>query len=264
MRTTAGGKIGAVMAPTEPLAGELDRCGYVVVEHRLDTDTVAEARRQIGELLAGARWGTGFDGSRTRRAWALLGRTRCMDAAALDPLVLQTVDAVLGSGAQFSLTQATQIHPGQQAQVLHYEQGIYPLPRDRDVMLSAIWALDNFTAANGGTRVVPGSHLRERGEPQVNEVVPIEMPAGSVLLFLGRLWHAGGPNTSTGPRLGVIIDYVQPWLRPCEAHTLSADLDEVRALPQRLQELLGFNQPTPYLGFINGQHPRHWLTGDGC
>jgi hypothetical protein len=58
----------------------------------------------------------------------------------------------------------------------------------------------------------------------------------------------------------VIIDYVQPWLRPCEAHTLSADAGQVRVLPQRLQELLGFNQPTPYFGFVNGQHPRHWLT----
>jgi hypothetical protein len=58
---------------------------------------------------------------------------------------------------------------------------------------------------------------------------------------------------------GVIIDYVQPWLRPCEAHSLSANLDQVRALPERLQELLGFNQATPYLGFIEGKHPRAWL-----
>jgi ectoine hydroxylase-related dioxygenase (phytanoyl-CoA dioxygenase family) len=85
------------------------------------------------------------------------------------------------------------------------------------------------------------------------------MPAGSVLLFLGRLWHGVGANTSTRPRLAVVIDYVQAWLRPCEAHTLSADPGQVRLLPQRLQELLGFNQPSPYLGFINGKHPREWL-----
>jgi len=64
----------------------------------------------------------------------------------------------------------------------------------------------------------------------------------------------------TRPRLGVVIDYAQPWLRPCEARTLSADPDQVRLLPQRLQELLGFNQPSPYLGFINGRHPREWLV----
>ena len=89
--------------------------------------------------------------------------------------------------------------------------------------------------------------------------MPVEMPAGSVLLFTGRLWHSAGANTSTAPRLGVVIDYAQPWLRPCEAHTLSADPGQVRQLPQRLQELPGFNQPSPYLGFINGRHPREWL-----
>jgi ectoine hydroxylase-related dioxygenase (phytanoyl-CoA dioxygenase family) len=85
------------------------------------------------------------------------------------------------------------------------------------------------------------------------------MPAGSVLLFSGRLYHGAGANIADRPQLGVIIDYLQPWLRPCEAHALSADLAEVRQLPQRLQELLGFNQATSYLGFVTGRHPRDWL-----
>jgi ectoine hydroxylase-related dioxygenase (phytanoyl-CoA dioxygenase family) len=241
---------------------QLERDGYAVAPSRLDRDTVAAARAEIGGLIATAEWGSGFDGARTRRVWALLAQTRCMDRAALDPLVLETVQQLIGPGTQFSLTQAAQIHPGQTAQILHYEQGIYPLPRDRDVMMTALWALDDFTVRNGGTRVVPGSHKRDEGRPAMDEAVAVEMPAGSVLIFVGRLWHGGGANTSNRPRLGIIIDYVQPWLRPCEAHSLSADLAEVRLLPQRLQELLGFNQATPYLGFVNGQHPRQWLMSD--
>lgn len=182
-----------------------------------------------------------------------------MDPAALDPLVLDVVEQLLGPGTQSGMTYATQVHPGQDAQVLHYDQGIYPLPRDRDVMLTAMWALDDFTADNGATRIMPGSHQPGRGKPGPGETVPTQMPAGSVLLFAGRLWHGAGANTSPRPRLGVIIDYVQPWLRPCDAHAMSADPADVRLLPQRLQELLGFNQPTPYLGFIGGQHPREWL-----
>jgi ectoine hydroxylase-related dioxygenase (phytanoyl-CoA dioxygenase family) len=146
--------------------------------------------------------------------------------------------------------------------VLHYEQGIYPLPRDREVMITAMWALDDFTAANGATLLVPRSHELRDGKPHLTDAIPAEMPAGSVLIFLGRLGHAGGANISDHPRTGVIIDYVQPWLRPCEAHSLSADLDHVRALPEWLQELLGFNQSTPYLGFIAGRHPMAWLRGD--
>jgi len=86
------------------------------------------------------------------------------------------------------------------------------------------------------------------------------MPAGSVLIFAGRLWHAGGANTASHPRTGVIIDYAQSWLRPCEAHTLSAGRADVRAMPQQLQELMGFNRASPYLGFVNGRHPREWLA----
>ncbi|MGD0555169.1 MAG: phytanoyl-CoA dioxygenase family protein [Streptosporangiaceae bacterium] len=186
--------------------------------------------------------------------WGIEG----MDRAALDPVVLDVVERVIGPGAQFSLTYATEVHPGQDAQRLHYEQGIYPLPRDRDVMVTAIWALDDFTAGNGATRIVPGSHRLAESRP--TEAVPVEMPAGSVLLFTGRLWHGAGANTSTVPRLGVVIDYAQPWLRPCEAHTVSSDPEQVRRLPPRLQELLGFNQASPYFGFIDGRHPRDWLV----
>jgi ectoine hydroxylase-related dioxygenase (phytanoyl-CoA dioxygenase family) len=241
---------------------ELERSGYAVIPGRMDDNDLTAARAELSELLASAGWGSGFDGTRTKRVWALLAKTRCMDQAALDPLVLDAVERAIGPSTQFSITFATQVHPGQDAQVLHFDQGIYPLPRDRDVMLTAIWALDDFTAGNGATQVVPGSHQPTTGKPDPGRAVPVEMPAGSVLLFSGRLYHGAGANTSTQTRLGVVIDYQQPWLRPCEAHTLSADPAQVRKLPQRLQELLGYNQPSRYLGFINGQHPRQWLMDD--
>jgi ectoine hydroxylase-related dioxygenase (phytanoyl-CoA dioxygenase family) len=193
--------------------------------------------------------------------WAPLAVTRCLDGAALDEVVLGAAETAIGPGAQFGNTCAIEVHPGQGAQALHYEQGIYPLPRDRDVMLTALWALDDFTAENGATRVVPGSHRRPAGRPAAGEAVAAEMPAGSVLLFSGRLYHGAGANVTGRPRLGVVIDYLQPWLRPCEAHTLSADPAEAARLPPRLQELLGFNQASPYLGFVNGRHPREWLAG---
>jgi ectoine hydroxylase-related dioxygenase (phytanoyl-CoA dioxygenase family) len=208
----------------------IKRNGYVVLPARLDDEFVARARDELGELLATAAWGTGFDGTRTRRVWAPLAVTRCMDRAALDGLTLGAVEQILGPGAQFGNTCAVQVHPGQDAQ------------------------------ENGATRIVPASHEGPARKPDTSEVVPVEMPAGSVLLFSGRLYHGAGASISDRPRLGVAIDYIQPWLRPCEAHTLSADPAQVRLLPQRLQELLGFNQPSPYFGFVNGQHPREWLT----
>ncbi len=198
------------------VARELERTGYVVLSGRLGAQDLAAARAGLGSLLESADWGSSeFDGSKTKRVWAPLAVTRCMDKAALDPLVLAAVEDAIGPGAQFGNTCAIQMHPGQ-----------------------------------------------SKGKPDPGEAVPAEMPAGSVLLFSGRLYHGAGANGTTRPRLGVVIDYLQPWLRPCEAHALSADPAEVRGLPQRLQELLGFNQPTPYLGFINGRHPRDWLMSN--
>jgi hypothetical protein len=111
---------------------------------------LATAQAEIGAMLSGAAWGAGFDGSRTRKVWALLTRTRCMDKAALDPLVLDVVEQLIGPCTQSGMTYATQVHPGQDAQMLHYDQGIYPLPRDRDVMLTALWALDDYLGFIGG------------------------------------------------------------------------------------------------------------------
>ena len=247
------------MTDASGTARQLQQHGYAIIPGLLSQQTLTTARAGLGPLLDVAEWGSGFDGTRTKRAWAPLTATRCLDQAALAPLVLDAVEQAIGPGTQFGLTCAIQVHPGQHAQVLHYDQGIYPLPRDRDVMITALWALDDFTADNGATRIVPGSHLRPAGKPDAAETVPAEMPAGSVLLFSGRLYHGAGANTTSRPRLGVVIDYILPWLRPCEAHTLSADPAQVALLPQRLQELLGFNQPSPYFGFINGAHPRDWL-----
>jgi ectoine hydroxylase-related dioxygenase (phytanoyl-CoA dioxygenase family) len=245
---------------TQEIVREIQRDGYAVVPGALKPETVAAARAGLGGLLETAPWGTGFDGTRTKRVWAPVARSRSMDEAALNPVVLAVVEELIGAGTQFGITVAIEVHPGQTAQVLHYDQGIYPLPRDRDVMLTALWALDDFTEANGATRMVPGSHRWPASKPDPAETVPAVMPAGSVLLFAGRLYHGAGANTTDRPRLGVVIDYVQPWLRPCEAHTLSANHDDIRQLPVRLQELLGFNQPSPYFGFVNGGHPRDWLV----
>ena len=194
------------MTDLAELTARLEQSGYAVIPGRMDDEHLTAAHGELSRLLATVGWGSGFDGDQTKRVWALLARTRRMDRAALDPLVLTIVEQAIGPGTQFSLTYATQVHPGQKAQVLHYEQGIYPLPRDRDVMVTAIWALDDFTARNGATLVVPGSH-QIAGKPDPGEAVPVEMPAGSVLLFSGRLYHGAGANTTTQTRLGVVIDY---------------------------------------------------------
>jgi ectoine hydroxylase-related dioxygenase (phytanoyl-CoA dioxygenase family) len=170
------------MTVADDIARQVQDSGYTVIPGLMSQEAVTAAKAELGGLLDDARWGSGFGGTRTKRAWAPLAVTRRMDQAALAPLVLDAVEHAIGSGAQFGNTCAIQVHPGQKAQVLHYEQGIYPLPRDRDVMITALWALDDFTADNGATRVVPGT-----------------APSGS---FRHRSSRAGWPWTSSSSGSG--------------------------------------------------------------
>jgi ectoine hydroxylase-related dioxygenase (phytanoyl-CoA dioxygenase family) len=81
------------------------------------------------------------------------------------------------------------------------------------------------------------------------------MPAGSVMFFLGSLFHGGGANTTDRPRLGVILEYCSGWLRQQENHVIAVPRETVRALPRRLQELLGYNIAPPFIGYVDGRHP---------
>ena len=66
------------------------------------------------------------------------------------------------------------------------------------------------------------------------------MPAGSVMLFVGSIYHGGGANTTDKARLGVILEFCAGWVRPQENHVLGVPKEIVAGLDPRLQELLGY------------------------
>ncbi|MEO6042888.1 MAG: phytanoyl-CoA dioxygenase family protein [Tepidiformaceae bacterium] len=166
------------------------------------------------------------------------------------------LERLLGS-FQLSAPQAIQIGPGETAQPLHRDDGVYPIARPhRELIVNTMWALDDFTEANGATHVVAGSHRwqderPEEGTPTLRAV----MPAGSLMFFVGDVFHGGGANTTDRPRLGVILEYVAGWLRQQENQYLAVPKETVRQLPQRLQELLGYNVHGNLVGNVDGRHP---------
>ena len=122
-----------------------------------------------------------------------------------------------------------------------------------------MWALDDFTADNGATRLIPRSHRWVDEVADESHTIQALMPAGSVMFYLGSLVHGGGANRTDKPRLGVVLEYVASWLRPQENHYLAVPRDVVARLPERLQELLGYNIYPPFLGYVDGRHPRRTL-----
>jgi ectoine hydroxylase-related dioxygenase (phytanoyl-CoA dioxygenase family) len=138
--------------------------------------------------------------------------------------------------------------------------GFYPIPRPRPFPLgvSSIWALDPFTAANGATELLLGSHRWADEHPDERdglEVAVAEMAPGSVLWFDAALWHRGGANRTDGTRLCMTIQYCQPWLRPQESQLLIAPPDVARRLPDRVRAMVGYSIHPPFIGQVEGKHP---------
>lgn len=249
-------------AVLERVLGDLDRDGYAVVEPVLSVEDTAAVRTGLREVLDRTPTGRNdFEGYLTRRIYALFAKTRAFDPLAVHPLLLAVLDRVLGPSYQLSAPTGIDIGPGEKAQVLHTDDGIYPLPRPHpDVVVNSMWALDDFTETNGATRVVPGSHRWTDRQPvDPDETVPVTMKAGSVLFILGTLWHGGGANHTDRARLGVLLEYAAGWLRPQENHVLAVPPAVVRTLEPRLQELLGYGIHPPFVGYVDGRHPRRTL-----
>ena len=252
-------------ATADDLAGSLEEHGYALVEGVLAPDDVDARRAALADLFAATPMGRNyFEGFHTQRVYAVFAKTRAFDDLALHPLLGEALDHALGEHYQLSAPVALQIGPGEKAQVLHRDEDIYPLPRPHaPVVVNSMWALCDFTEANGATRLIPGSHRWDPDRrPDEREVVQATMPAGSMLVYLGGLVHGGGANTTDYPRPGLLLEYVVSWLRPQETQLVAVPPEVVRTLPERLQELLGYNVYPPFLGYVDGRHPRRVLDGD--
>ena len=237
----------------------LDREGYAVVEGLLDAQALETARSQVAAALQKTPFGRDdFEGRRTKRVYALFAKLRALDGPATHPLVLAVLDRVLGH-YQLNAPAAIEIGPGERAQPLHTDDAIYPLPRPHpEIVMSVMWPLVDFTEANGATCVVPGSH-RVGARPEPDRAIPISLRAGSALFYLGSLWHGGGANLTDCPRTGVVLNYAASWLRPIETHLLAVPPAQATGLPERVQELLGYNLRPPFMGYVDGVHPRKLL-----
>ena len=118
----------------------------------------------------------------------------------------------------------------------------------------------DFTADNGATVLLPGSHRWGKRRPNPDDhALPVVMPAGSCVFFVGTLWHGGGANSTTRERLAVTAQYCQPWLRPMEAFTLSVSREIARTVSDDIRRMLGYSIHPPFVGAVDGLHPLRLL-----
>ena len=111
-----------------------------------------------------------------------------------------------------------------------------------ELQIGVMWAFDDFTEENGGTRVVLGSHrfLRSWHLPDVSDWEAAVMPKGSALFYMGSTWHGSGANRSSATRAGLINTYSLGWLRQESNQYLEIPPETAARFGPRLRALLGY------------------------
>lgn len=270
MRPAAEARDDQVEAHLERIA----RDGYTILENAIEPELVATLRDAIRRLqreLGVEPRGTAAEGHATRRIYNLLAKDRVFAAMPVHPAVLPLVERLLDRGCLLSGMTAIDIGPGEDPQPLHGDDIVMSAHLKRPhapMMVTSMWALTDFTAANGGTRYVPGSHLwpqapHDRDAPRDVDVRMLEMPAGSVMLFHGSLWHGGGANTTSDDwRLGVNVQYCPGFVRQQQNPYLGIPPEVAQELPDRVLELLGYRLYKGIMGHVDGRSPGEVVFGE--
>ncbi len=240
---------------------ELLEQGFIIIE-KLLSDAQASALRDEAETHLDKFGRNSFEGERTQRIYGLPEKMRSADVFIEHPLILAHLDRLLKPNYLLSQAQVINILDGSPAQPLHIDDGFYPWPQPRSALsVATVFAIDDFTEANGATVAIPGSHRWGEGRypEESDKRVKAVMPAGSCILFMGNVWHGGGENFSGAPRLAFTAQYCEPYLRTQENYFLSVRPETIATVSEDLRRMLGYSIHPPFMGMTNGMHPKRTL-----
>lgn len=270
-------------ASPDDVAECVDRDGGVIVANLIGDGVMDELIADLRPHFERQAFGSGFSGVRTRRCNALLQHSDRTVDLMLAPAFVDAAERLLvhdgvWSGAnadgsttqkqpvrptiQLSVTQAIELWPGQTAQEIHRDDSMYyarhPGP---STLVQALFAGTRYTAENGGTLVIPGSHRWDDERiPRLQEAIPVEMPRGSALIYVGGLYHAGGSNvTQDERRIAIAISYTLGYMRQEENQYLAVSPARALQLPLRVRELMGYKMCSPFCGWVDMRDPMDWL-----
>ena len=235
------------------MASALRDSGCLVVKGVTNRDTREKVVAELDNYLAKAKIeddrevdAEEFYPGNTKRITALVARSKACRDLLMYKTFRSVVDELLLPNCehyQLHVSSALVVGPGARKQVLHREDDVYsffPVPRP-DLVVASMWAMTDFTAANGATQIVPGSHLwKADREATDDEVLQAEMSAGDVLMWHGGTLHGAGENVSNEWRYGVFLSFSLGWLRQEENQFLDVPPHVAEQLPKEIQDLVGY------------------------
>jgi ectoine hydroxylase-related dioxygenase (phytanoyl-CoA dioxygenase family) len=246
----------------------IEKDGYAILPDAIEPDLVAALREDLLRLerdLGIAPASNDFEGRATWRIYNLLVHGALYERIPVHANVLPVVEGVLDDGCLISSLSSIAIGPGETAQPIHADDQLIPLDKPhRAIICNTMWALTDFTDANGATRLVPGTHKAD-SSPRYGgeyETVAAEMKAGGVLVWHGSLWHGGGTNRTGERRVGIAMNYCAGFVRQQENQQLGIPREIAAQFSPRLQRLCGYGVYRNLIGHIDKRDPIG-LLGEG-
>jgi ectoine hydroxylase-related dioxygenase (phytanoyl-CoA dioxygenase family) len=257
------------MQDLEAHAARIARDGYTILEDAIDPaliDALAADLLRLERELSVRPAGNDFEGTRTVRIYNLLVHGPLYEGIPVHPGVLPLVESVLDAGCLVSSLSSISIDADETPQPIHADDQVIPLPKPHvATVCNTMWSLTDFTEANGATRIIPGSHLRDHSPVYGRhyDSIPAEMRRGSVLVWHGSLWHGGGANRTSARRVGIAMNYCAGWIRQQENQQLGIPRQVAQRFSPRLRELVGYGVYNGLIGHIDRKNPVQ-LLGDGA
>jgi ectoine hydroxylase-related dioxygenase (phytanoyl-CoA dioxygenase family) len=243
--------------------------GYTIVEDAIEPglcDEIAGDLLRLEHELGIVPADNSFEGMNTTRIYNLLAHGALYERIPVYPNVLPIVEQVLDPGLLVSSLSSISIAGDETAQPIHSDDQLIPLPKPHPpIICNTMWAITDFTKRNGATRLVPGTHLADHS-PDLSksyESIPAVMSKGSVLVWVGSLWHGGGANLTAERRVGIAMNYCAGFIRQQENQQLGIPQNIVEHFSPRLQELVGYSIYKGLIGHIDKRHPAKVLLGAG-
>jgi ectoine hydroxylase-related dioxygenase (phytanoyl-CoA dioxygenase family) len=241
--------------------------GYTIVEGAIETslcDEIADDLLRLEEELGILPADNSFEGVRTTRIYNLLAHGPLYERIPVHPNVLPIVEQVLDPGLLVSSLSSISIGTDESAQPIHSDDQLISIPKPHPpIICNTMWAITDFTEQNGATRLIPGTHLKDHS-PDLSkryDSIAAVMPKGSVLVWVGSLWHGGGANQTPDRRVGIAMNYCAGFMRQQENQQLGIPRRTVDHFSRRLQELVGYSIYNGLIGHIDKQHPGKMLLG---
>jgi ectoine hydroxylase-related dioxygenase (phytanoyl-CoA dioxygenase family) len=246
-------------------AARIADVGYTIVEDAIEPDLIDALHDDLLRLerdLDITPATNDFEGTKTVRIYNLLVHGELYERIPVHESVLPVVERVLDPGCLVSSLSSIAIGPDETAQPIHADDQLIPITKPHvPTVCNSMWALTDFTEANGATRIIPGTHLADAspnyGQPY--DSIPAEMSKGSVLIWHGSLWHGGGANRTEQRRVGIAMNYCAGWIRQQENQQLGIPKEIARRFSPRLRELAGYGVYNGLIGHIDKHAPSELL-----